>query len=127
MAESFAVLLPTAFAYAAVFAGFACGIGEASLAVRLVFVVSMFAMAAAWARETIKRRSAERRLARANSREDQWRTVAMAAEKVVPEVVGRSLDEWFAAHGIGADVEKSREAMDMLGQIAESMIPKVKR
>ena len=50
----------------------------------------------------------------------------MAAAEVVPEVVDRSLDQWFAAHGIGADVEKSREAMDDLNRVVNAMMPRSK-
>lgn len=127
MGETFAALLPMAFAYVSILAGLACGIETAPIVVKIVFVVPTFALAGACGREYIRRRSAERRLARAERRESQWKAAADAAAKVVPDVVDRSLDEWFAAHGIGDDVEKSREAMENLDRFANSMFPKAKR
>lgn len=127
MTEFLSFAWPLLLALAAVIVSRAFGIDSAPIAARFVFGASTFVLASACSAENIRRRSAERRLARAIGREDMWKTAAMAAEKVVPEVVGRSLDEWFAAHGIGVDAEKSREAMENLDRFANSMLPKDKR
>ncbi len=121
------VAWPLVFATVAVFVAVGYGIDSAPIAARFVFGASTFVLASACSAENIGRRSAERRLRRALEREDQWKTAATAAAEVAPEVVGRSLDQWFAAHGIGAEVEKSREAMENLGRFADSMVPRVKQ